>query len=62
MKSEFKKVIKADQPLVEANHETLATNFIEDCLNGQARTFSVTDMWNLQKKHRSALEMRRWLN
>lgn len=49
-------------PLTSENHEKLATNFIEDSLNGNARNFSVTDLWNLGRKQRSALEMRRWLN
>ncbi len=48
--------------LVSDSHEKLAINFIEDSLNGNARTFSVADMWSLHKKQRSALEMRRWLN
>lgn len=49
-------------PLTAENHDTLATSFLEDSLNGKARQFSVTDLWNLNKKQRSALEMRRWLN
>lgn len=66
MKSE-KKVISGVKKndlnsLLSEKNDTLATNFIEESLNGQARTFSVTDMWNLNKRQRSALEMRRWLN
>lgn len=49
-------------PLTAENHDTLATSFIEESLNGQARQFSAADLWNLNKRHRSALEMRRWLN
>lgn len=49
-------------PLTAENHDKLATNFIEESLNGTARTFTITDMWNLNKKQRSAREMRRWLN
>lgn len=66
MKSEKKVISNVKQhelgSLISENHEKLATSFIEDSLNGNARTFSVTDMWNLHKKQRSALEMRRWLN
>lgn len=66
MKSDKKVIsdLKKDElnPLTAESHEKLATNFIEESLNGQARTFSVTDLWNLNKKQRSALEMRRWMN
>jgi hypothetical protein len=64
MKTEVKKVISPvkENELSTIVNDTLATSFIEDSLNGQARKFSAADMWNLNKKQRSATEMRRWLN
>lgn len=39
--------------------ETVATDVKQEGLN---RTFGSIDMWNRQKRQRTSLEMRRWLN
>ncbi len=51
-KSELKELLKQTP-------ETLATNVK---LTDADRSFSSVDMWNLRKKHRTTLQMRRWLN
>jgi hypothetical protein len=48
--------------VINETHETVATNHIEESLNGKLRKFSVVDMWNLQRKQRTTSDMRRWLN
>lgn len=50
--------IKNDE-LKELLKETVATDVKQDDLN---RTFGAIDMWNLQKKQRTSLAMRRRFN
>ena len=44
--------------LLKETKETIALN----CNNQNITSFAVVDLWNVQKKHRSALDLRRRLN
>ena len=45
--------------ILKETKETVATDVKQEGLN---RTFGSIDMWNRQKRQRTSLEMRRWLN
>ncbi len=45
--------------LLKETKETVATDAKQDSLG---RTFGAVDMWNRQKRQRTSLKMRRWLN
>lgn len=47
------------EELLKETRETIATEFKQDDLN---RSFGIVDMWNRQKRQRTSLQMRRWLN
>ncbi|MEO5893920.1 MAG: hypothetical protein ABIQ31_26925 [Ferruginibacter sp.] len=47
------------EELLKETKETLATNVKQEDLN---RIFGAVDMWNRQKRQRTSLHMRRWLN
>lgn len=47
--------------LKELLHETKETLAVDVNINANHRTFSHLDLWNLQKRQRSASEMRRRL-
>ena len=43
--------------LLKETEETLATG-----IRQEDRSFGTVDMWNRQKRQRTSLQMRRWLN
>ena len=45
--------------LLKETKETVATHVGQE---DSDRTFGAIDMWNLQKRQRTSLKMRRWLN
>lgn len=45
--------------LFKETKETVATDTKQQDLN---RSFGAIDMWNRQKRQRTSLQMRRWLN
>lgn len=45
--------------LLKETKETVATHVRQE---DSDRTFGAIDMWNLHKKHRTSINMRRWLN
>ncbi len=45
--------------LLKETKETVATHVRQE---DEDRTFGAIDMWNRQKKQRTSLQMRRWLN
>ena len=45
--------------LLKETVETLATDVK---FTGTDRSFGTVDMWNLRKRQRTTLQMRRWLN
>ena len=53
--------IKKEQlkELLKETKETVATDAKQEDLN---RSFGAVDMWNRQKRQRTSLQMRRWLN
>lgn len=48
--------------LLKETKETLATGLNTELLNGNVRTFSVADMWNIRKKQSSSHILNKWLN
>jgi len=44
---------------LKETQETIATDERQEDLN---RSFGTVDMWNRQKRQRTSLHMRRWLN
>ena len=47
------------EELLKETKETVATDVKQEDLN---RSFGSIDMWNRQKRQRTSLQMRRWLN
>ena len=47
------------EELLKETKETVATDVKQEDLN---RSFGSVDMWNRQKRQRTSLQMRRWLN
>lgn len=47
------------EELSKETKETVATGSKQEDLN---RNFGAVDMWNRQKRQRTSLQMRRWLN
>ncbi|MEP7145240.1 MAG: hypothetical protein ABI707_20315 [Ferruginibacter sp.] len=47
------------EELLQETKETVATDVNQENLN---RSFGTVDMWNRQKRQRTSLHMRRWLN
>ncbi|MEJ7586483.1 MAG: hypothetical protein WKI04_02865 [Ferruginibacter sp.] len=47
------------EELFQETKETVATDVRQEDL---IRTFGAVDMWNRQKRQRTSLQMRRWLN
>ena len=47
------------EELLKLTTETIATDIKQD---ETERSFGPVDMWNRQKKQRTSLQMRRWLN
>jgi len=47
------------EELLKETKETVATDLKPEDLN---RSFGAVDMWNRQKRQRTSLQMRRWLN
>ena len=45
--------------LLKETNETVATDVKQEDFN---RSFGTVDMWNRQKRQRTSLQMRRWLN
>ena len=45
--------------VLRESNETVATDGKQEDLN---RSFGPVDMWNRQKRQRTSLQMRRWLN
>ena len=64
MKNDVKKVIENQkfEDLLKETHETLATNFAQEMLEGTRKQFTVVDLWKIEKNQRSSQNMRRWLN
>jgi hypothetical protein len=48
--------------LLQETKEVLATNLNTDLLNGKVRSFSVADMWKIQKNQQSSRLLNKWLN
>ena len=47
------------EELLKETRETVATHLKQEDLN---RSFGSVDMWNRQKRQRTSIQMRRWLN
>jgi hypothetical protein len=58
MKTETKNIVNNDdlKNLLQETHETLAKEFAKE---GKSKNFSVVDLWNMEKTHRSAFSQRR---
>jgi hypothetical protein len=50
---------EALKELLKETRETVAADVKQEDLN---RSFGTVDMWNRQKRQRTSLHMRRWLN
>jgi hypothetical protein len=46
--------------LLKETHETLAANFAQEMLDGKVKSFSIVDLWRMEKSQRSAAISRRW--
>lgn len=61
MKTETKNIVNNDElkNLLQETHETLVKEFDKEVKEGKMKNFSVVDLWNMEKSHRSAFSHRR---